>query len=125
MSLTLSVTISHSLLPPLLDLCSSPPLHVHYALTRLRPISSRNVYSLQPFKSFGKNFDVVPADHAFGAEIGKRSTELIEKYKVRGNPVDIRGGLEAVAEGLEHQKVCFSTPRVLSPRLTSGRKGIR
>lgn len=38
-------------------------------------------------------------------EAWKRSTGLIKEFKVRPNPVDLQGGIEAIGDGLEFMKV--------------------
>jgi hypothetical protein len=66
------------------------------------------------------DFDVIPADGAFGKEIAKRSAELIQKYNIRAPPVNLFGGIESIPDGLEFQKVSYPfinlLPRVIVDR---------
>ncbi|WRT66835.1 uncharacterized protein IL334_003798 [Kwoniella shivajii] len=45
-----------------------------------------------------------PAEREFAAAFYQKTPEIIANYGVKANPVDIRGGLEAISTGLQQQK---------------------
>ncbi|ODN73524.1 hypothetical protein L202_08025 [Cryptococcus amylolentus CBS 6039] len=66
------------------------------------------VYTLsgKPFDIFartpGKHYiPAIPQDRAFGVQIFQQTAELITKYGIKANPVQITGGFEDVGKGLE------------------------
>jgi len=48
----------------------------------------------------------MPEDHAWFLEWVKVIPIIMEKYKVKSNPVDVRQGLESVVAGLDELRVC-------------------
>ncbi|WRT66836.1 uncharacterized protein IL334_003799 [Kwoniella shivajii] len=46
---------------------------------------------------------VVPENHRFGTTFFPKTEELISKYGIKANPVALKGGLEAISQGLKDQ----------------------
>lgn len=51
------------------------------------------------------DFEANARDGAFGEEIAKRSTELIQTNNIRAPPVNLFGSIDSIPDGLEFQKV--------------------
>jgi hypothetical protein len=47
-----------------------------------------------------------PEDHVWFKELIKHTPELVSKYGIRGNPVDLRAGLDQIPVGLGELRVC-------------------
>jgi len=63
-----------------------------------------DIADIQPFKTFGLEYDTIPEDREFSHDAWAKSADLIKTYNIRPNPIDHRGGLDSIAEGLEHMK---------------------
>lgn len=84
------------------------PFHSFPPVRALPPSPQHTLFrtrSPQSFTTFGKHYEVIPEDYQFGQEAAARTPDLITKYNIKANPIDLRGGLDAVQEGLDFQKV--------------------
>jgi hypothetical protein len=59
---------------------------------------------MTPLKPHPYYFPVIDKDRKFGAAIMDHTPELISKYGVKANPIDLRGGLDAVPQGFADMK---------------------
>lgn len=59
---------------------------------------------MTPMKPNSFHFEVSEKDRKFGADIMSHTPELITKYGIKGNAIDLRGGLETVPQGFADMK---------------------
>lgn len=64
---------------------------------------------MTPKKDNPDYFEASEKDHKFGIETMEKTPELIKKYNIKANPIEVVGGLDSIQKGFDLMKVRFAS----------------